>query len=280
MIGAREPQDQYIIARRVLLDALEALSAHLNAITLVGAQAIYLRVGDGSDFGVSPYTTDADLTLNPTALGPEPELIQTMQAAGFERQGQPGIWRSAKDGLTVDLLVPEKLGGAGRRAARLDGHGANAAHKVTGLDGALVDYSGKPVSSLEPSDTRRYHVRVAGPMALIIAKLYKIWDRRGTLSREDAKDALDLYRILRRFLRRFSTDSLARRFATLRRTEVSHDEAVQALTYLDALFHDETADGPRLIAQALGRLADPAEHTASSVILARDLLAAITPRRS
>ena len=52
----------YIIARRVLLDALDALGAHRNAVVLVGAQAIYLRVGE-ADLAVAPYTTDGDLAM-------------------------------------------------------------------------------------------------------------------------------------------------------------------------------------------------------------------------
>ena len=47
----------YVMARRVLLDALEALGAHRDAIILVGAQAVYLRVGE-ADLAVAPYTTD------------------------------------------------------------------------------------------------------------------------------------------------------------------------------------------------------------------------------
>ena len=35
----------YVEARRVLLDALEALGAQRRAVVLVGAQAIYHRVG-------------------------------------------------------------------------------------------------------------------------------------------------------------------------------------------------------------------------------------------
>ncbi|MGA2930016.1 MAG: hypothetical protein ABSG43_29315 [Solirubrobacteraceae bacterium] len=35
-----------VAARRVLLDALEALEAHRDALVLVGAQAIYLYTGD------------------------------------------------------------------------------------------------------------------------------------------------------------------------------------------------------------------------------------------
>lgn len=45
MPGERDPE--YVDARRILLDALEALGSHRKAVVLVGAQAIYLRVGEG-----------------------------------------------------------------------------------------------------------------------------------------------------------------------------------------------------------------------------------------
>jgi hypothetical protein len=57
----------YIVARRVLLDALDALGTHRGAIILVGAQAIYLRVGE-ADLAVAPFTTDGDLAIDPAVL--------------------------------------------------------------------------------------------------------------------------------------------------------------------------------------------------------------------
>jgi hypothetical protein len=36
----------YVAARRVLLDALEVLVDHLPSLVLVGAQAVYLQVGE------------------------------------------------------------------------------------------------------------------------------------------------------------------------------------------------------------------------------------------
>jgi hypothetical protein len=45
--------DLYVLARRVLLDALDALGIHRDAIVLVGAQAIYLRCGE-ADLAVTP----------------------------------------------------------------------------------------------------------------------------------------------------------------------------------------------------------------------------------
>jgi hypothetical protein len=37
---------EYVLARSVLLDALQALAPHLDAVVLVGAQAVYLHTGD------------------------------------------------------------------------------------------------------------------------------------------------------------------------------------------------------------------------------------------
>lgn len=59
-----ELDPEYIGARRILLDALEALGSHRKAVVLVGAQAIYQRVGAGS-LRVAPFTSDGDLALDP-----------------------------------------------------------------------------------------------------------------------------------------------------------------------------------------------------------------------
>ncbi len=60
------PESEYVIARRVLRDALTALRAHLDALVIVGTQAVYLQVGEG-DLAVAPYTTDGDLAVEPAA---------------------------------------------------------------------------------------------------------------------------------------------------------------------------------------------------------------------
>jgi hypothetical protein len=57
MTGVENHDPEYVAARRVLLDALEALGPHRKAVVLVGAQAIYLHVGEG-DMAVAPFTTD------------------------------------------------------------------------------------------------------------------------------------------------------------------------------------------------------------------------------
>lgn len=45
MPGAPDPL--YVAARRTLLDALDAVREHLEAVILVGAQAVYVHTGEG-----------------------------------------------------------------------------------------------------------------------------------------------------------------------------------------------------------------------------------------
>jgi hypothetical protein len=71
---------------------------------------------------------------------------------------------------------------------------------VDGLEAALVDKEMMAVSALEASDSRRFQVFVAGPSALLVAKLYKIWERRNSPQRQKPKDALDVYRLRGRFV--------------------------------------------------------------------------------
>jgi len=60
-----------------------------------------------------------------------------MGAGGFTSEN-PGIWTNP-DGVTVDLLVPEAIGGKGRRGARLGPpHGSKGAQQqrfLTVIDG-------------------------------------------------------------------------------------------------------------------------------------------------
>lgn len=73
---------EYIAARSVLLDGLEALRDHLDHVILIGAQAVYLWAGEG-DFSVSIMTTDADLALNAAELSPEPLIQDVLEKNGF-----------------------------------------------------------------------------------------------------------------------------------------------------------------------------------------------------
>ena len=208
----------YVIARRVLLDALEALGEHRGATILVGAQAIYLHTG-AAGLGVAEYPTDADLALDPTLLAEIPPLEQALEDAGFRGSTSAvGIWetrrrtREALDiDVQIDLLVPTTVSlGSGRRAARLPGHGVHAARKVDGLEGVLVDQAEHDITSLEPEvDGRVLRAKVAGPGALLVAKMFKLHERRGS-ARANDKDALDVLRILQAIPRVTSRSGSAR----------------------------------------------------------------------
>lgn len=205
-------QEQYVVARSVLLDALEALSAHLDAIVLVGAQAVYLRAGT-EQVGVAPYTTDGDVVLDPTRLEDEPQLEVVMKSAGFDLDRKedgsqkPGIWIEYREiggkkvKVPVDLIVPtDAAPPGGRRGARLKGHSKMAARKIPGLEASLLDHEAMTVASLDDGDSRSFDIAVAGPIALLIAKVYKLHDRLENEARPDRldeKDAGDAYRLMR-----------------------------------------------------------------------------------
>ncbi len=252
---------RYVAARRVLLDALEALVPHHRAVVVVGAQAIYLRTG-ALDLGIAPYTTDGDLVLDPDLLDGEPELEVVMVEGGFELlepqpdRPEPGIWVTPAviDGVEVkvpvDLIVPDAAAaGGGRRGARLGVHGRRAARRIVGVEGALVDRSPMTVAGLEPSDGRSFEVEVAGPAALLVAKAHKLSDRlaSGRTDRIDDKDAADVVRIVQTT----NPAVVAERLALLRADALAGTVTESALRHLDQLVGRRGARGVMMAARAL-----------------------------
>ena len=128
----------YVAARRVLLDALEDLAEHRDAIIVVGAQAVYLRTG-AANVGVAEYTTDGDLVVASGLLADRP-LLEDLMSVRFDhaRRGpiapeEPGVWtRTVEiDGerieIPIDLIVPEGTAPpGGTRGARLGPYGKRA----------------------------------------------------------------------------------------------------------------------------------------------------------
>lgn len=265
----------YVLARRVLLDALGALADHIDAVILVGAQAIYLQVGEG-DLHVAPYTTDGDLALNRDALADDPTLGSLMEAAGFRLAGSDvGAWIGA-DGVAIDLMVPEIQGGPGRRGARLGAHGNTVARKARGLEAALVDHAPRTIAALDPADSRQMTVAVAGPTALLVAKLHKLYERRDNPSRLDNKDALDVYRLLQAV----PTETFGETVLTLLQDDRSREVTRLGLSHLHELFGTPEALGAHMAGLGVELLDDPARVAASCAYLAEDLLAAVASHHS
>ena len=270
----------YIAARSVLLDALEALGRQRDAIILVGAQAVYLYTG-AIELPIAEHTTDADVTLDPALLKPTPEIETALTTGGFHRGRRVGAWVKAReiDGhlldIEVDLMVPEAVGGSGRRAARLLGHAEQVARKARGLEAALVDKRVMTIRALDMEDHRAFGLAVAGPAALLVSKLHKMSERLAERAqrRLDDKDALDILRLLQAI----PTQELAQAFRLLRQAPVAATVTREALAALDDLFSEARRPGAQMAVRAAGPLADPAQIAESCAVLATDLLNAVPP---
>ena len=279
MAPMSDVDELYVMARRVLLDALNAIGAHRDAIVLVGAQAVYLRVGE-ADLAVAPFTTDGDLAIDPSVLTEIPPLEQALMGAGFhpKTKDSVGIWVAKRAtqllvdiDVGIDLLVPASISpGTGRRAAKLTGHDARAARIVHGLEGAVVDADVMTLKALDVDDSRAIDIRVAGPAALLVAKVHKISERQGT-SRLSDKDALDVVRLLRGT----ETDDLATRYEKLLADARSADVAKAGRDLFATQFSKRANLGVQMAIRSAGVLADPEELAASCEALSSDLLAAL-----
>jgi hypothetical protein len=273
MPGAPDPL--YVLARTALLDALEALGQQRDAAILVGAQAIYLHTGE-SDLAVPEYTTDADVVIDPGRLHSKPEIEQALTSIGFVRGPRVGAWAITKQlngqsvNIELDLMVPEAVGGTGRRAARLIGHQEQVARKARGLEAALIDNGLAEITAFDPADTRSFSTAVAGPAALIVSKAHKIDERlrERRLTRLDDKDALDVLRLLKAI----PTSTLARSFGMLLDHSISGEVTRDALTSLRSLFGDLRGAGSLMAVRAAGPLADSDAIAQSCAILTTDLL--------
>lgn len=265
-------------ARTALLDALAALEEHRDSVILVGAQAVYLHAGQVS-FAIAEATKDSDLAIDARTLGDNPRIEEAMTDAGFAlnpTSNQPGAWVSTR-GIPVDLMVPEHVAGPrGRRAAKIPPHGKQVARRAIGLEAALVDYAPMVVKSLA-DDGRSAIVNVAGPAALLVAKLHKLGERTGQPSRLNDKDAHDSYRLLVAI----TTFDLAAAIRRLLGPDISRDVTLAALDCLDELF----ARGPESLGSVMAGRAEegvgrPDTVAAAVSVLAQDLLTELADDQS
>ncbi|MER7166370.1 hypothetical protein ABT336_09935 [Micromonospora sp. NPDC000207] len=263
----------YVAARRVLLDALEALDDHLGAVILVGAQAIYLQVGEADlEITVAPFTTDADLGIDPGRLGADPRIAEAMTEAGFtlkeKNSGgiEPGTWIATTQvdhlqvPVPVDLLVPEAFAPLrGKRDARLPDHGKNATRWTPGLEPCLFDNTERTIASLEPDqDMRTATIRVAGPGALLVAKAHKLAERladeqRDKPHRVKAKDAGDVVRLMRSPT---PPDAVGARLANIAQDKLAGPSVIQGVQRLEKLFGTGRSRGVELAVTSLAGALD------------------------
>lgn len=144
--------DEVSMARTGLLDALEALESHLDALVIVGAQAVYLHMGT-TEIALAEFTTDGDgdVAIDPDLLSSDPLIEEAMRTAGFTpdpRSSAIGSWISPR-GVPVDLMVPDAVAGAGRRGVRVPPHDPRSMRRARGIEAALVDNSKMVIRAID-----------------------------------------------------------------------------------------------------------------------------------
>lgn len=164
-------------------------------------------------------------------------------------------------------MVPEALAGRGRRSARLPGHGKKVARRAKGIEGALIDNQIREIKALDPNDPRAFRVAIAGPAALLVAKIHKVAERVEAPDRLVDKDALDILRLLRAV----PTRDLARGLQILTDAELSREVAGEALTLGDDLMGSPDSSAARMAVRAAGPSGDPEVIATSLALLWGDL---------
>lgn len=130
---------------------------------------------------------------------------------------------------------------------------------------------GERSSRLKPVTRARVRLRVAGPAALLVAKVTKIEERRGNPSRRQPKDGLDVLRLLQTT----PTLTLAQRLADLARDSLAGAVTTAAVAALQRDGPDPAGLINSLAATGVGNLADPDTVRGSVAILVEELLAAL-----
>lgn len=260
--------DQVVRARRALLDALDALGPHRDSIILVGAQAIYMHTGS-AEVALAEFTTDGDLVVDSRTLVDDPLVEKAMEAGGFSHDplnSNPGVWLS-RDGVQVDLMVPAAIAGGGRRSVKAPPHGQFSMRKSYGLEAALVSNGPMEIVAFETTDARTFQGLVAGPAALLVAKLHKLHERINERRAVENKDAHDIYRLLVAI----DTEILVVEISALEANPLSAGVTREALGFLGELFGGPAYSGSAMAGAAEVGVGDPALVSESVSLLANDL---------
>jgi hypothetical protein len=145
--------------------------------------------------------------------------------------------------------------------------------RATELAAALVDNAPRRITALDPVGRRSFEFAVAGPAALLIAKLHKIGERVDrTPNRLKNKDASDLFLLLRAT----RTEALADTLRRLRELPATGETTETAVRFLRELFSSAAGVGIGLLRAAVADIEDEEITAQSCVALTQDLLDALS----
>ena len=127
--------------------------------------------------------------------------------------------------------------------------------------------------ALTPGDCRAYEVNVAGPAALLVAKIHKLMDRvdADDHRRINSKDAFDVFRLLQAV----ETVELINEINILAAAVVSAEVTVEAMAGFHELFGTPTGAGTVLVAEHITGIEDRDVIIASSIALSQELIEAM-----
>ena len=148
--------------------------------------------------------------------------------------------------------------------------GNRAARQVRGLEGALVSRRPMTVRALATGDDRACQVSVAGPAALLVAKMHKLADRidADDNRRINSKDAFDVFRLLQAV----DAVELIDEINILTSAQVSAEVTAEAVAGFRELFRTPTGAGTVLVAEHVTGIEYRDVIVASSVALSEELL--------
>lgn len=137
----------------------------------------------------------------------------------------------------------------------------------------MIDFAIVEIRALDPDDDRVIAAKVAGPAALLVAKLHKLGERdTSNPDRLVDKDAHDVYRLLASH----DTDALAHSLRVLLGDPIAGAATRVALTHFARLFAaGPDALGCTMAARAETLLGNPAVARAATAALAHDLAGAL-----
>lgn len=193
---------RFVEARSALLRGVRALGPHSEALTLIGAQAVFEHArGTGLPLTL---TVDGDQSVWPRHIDPTHDIFDALSGAGFvQRPDRPGIWGLRGEGgelVGFDLLCPGSIAGPGRRGVHLPGQDKRAVGRADGVELSVMNRQLRTVESFDRSGESAV-MYVAGPPAILCAKAFKLAERlversNGRRDRVKPKDASDVWRMM------------------------------------------------------------------------------------